>query len=500
MAIENGHAVFLQEIDPSKLKITRTSTPSTLPSTTSLPFGIHHSDHMLILSYDPQAGGWSAPEIKPYANISLDPMSSCFQYATSCFEGMKAYLSPTSQPLLFRPKMNMARLASSVSRLSLPPFDTSALLELIKKLVKTEEKWIPRDEQGKALTGYSLYVRPTMLGTKSSLGVGASDKAILYVICSPSGPFFPPVLPSEGKVPGYIKPVKLLAVSEHVRAWPGGTGAHKLALNYSPGFLTQKEAERKGYDQILWLRREGREEVVMEVGAMNFFVALKRDDGDIDIITPPLDGTILPGVTRASILQLIQSDQTLFSSSFSSSTISSTISTSTTTTNPAPKLYAHETPLTMSQLDTYHSQHKILEIFGVGTAAIVAPVGAVSYSSSLSSLSSSSSSNNNNNNNNNNDKEKDKAQTMDPADVQGIGQAHAANVVEIAENADDAVDHGDQTTAATTITAGTTTNTTKTIVVPEYEQGIGPVAAAIRRMILDIQEGRVEWEGWAVGC
>ncbi|THU90817.1 branched-chain amino acid aminotransferase II [Dendrothele bispora CBS 962.96] len=403
MAIENGHAVVLQEIDPSKLKITRTPTPSTLPSTTSLPFGIHHSDHMLILSYDPQAGGWSAPEIKPYANISLDPMSSCFQYATSCFEGMKAYLSPTSQPLLFRPEMNMARLASSVSRLSLPPFDTSALLELIKKLVKTEEKWIPRDEQGKALTGYSLYVRPTMIGTKSSLGVGASDKAILYVICSPSGPFFPPVLPSEGKVPGYIKPVKLLTVSEHVRAWPGGTGAHKLALNYSPGFLTQKEAERKGYDQILWLRREGREEVVMEVGAMNFFVALKRDDGDIDIITPPLDGTILPGVTRASILQLIQSDPTLFSSSFSS------------TTNPTPKLYAHETPLTMSQLDAWHSQHKILEIFGVGTAAIVAPVGA-------------------------------------------------------------------------------------TIVVPEYEQGIGPVAAAIRKIILDIQEGRVEWEGWAVGC
>ncbi|THU81539.1 D-aminoacid aminotransferase-like PLP-dependent enzyme [Dendrothele bispora CBS 962.96] len=487
MAIENGHAVVLQEIDPSKLKITRTPTPSTLPSTTSLPFGIHHSDHMLILSYDPQAGGWSAPEIKPYANISLDPMSSCFQYATSCFEGMKAYLSPTSQPLLFRPEMNMARLASSVSRLSLPSFDTSALLELIKKLVKTEEKWIPRDEQGKALTGYSLYVRPTMLGTKSSLGVGASDKAILYVICSPSGPFFPPVLPSEGKVPGYIKPVKLLAVSEHVRAWPGGTGAHKLALNYSPGFLTQKEAERKGYDQILWLRREGREEVVMEVGAMNFFVALKRDDGDIDIITPPLDGTILPGVTRASILQLIQSDPTLFSSSFSSTT-----STSTTTTNPAPKLYAHETPLTMSQLDTWHSQHKILEIFGVGTAAIVAPVGAVSYSSSsLSSPSSSSS--------------PGKEETMDPADVQGVGQAHAANVVEIAENADDAVDHGsgDKTTTTTSSSSSsgtTSSSTTKTIVVPEYEQGIGPVAAAIRKMILDIQEGRVEWEGWAVGC
>ncbi|THU90824.1 D-aminoacid aminotransferase-like PLP-dependent enzyme [Dendrothele bispora CBS 962.96] len=462
MAIENGHAVVLQEIDPSKLKITRTPTPSTLPSTTSLPFGIRHSDHMLILSYDPQAGGWSAPEIKPYANISLDPMSSCFQYATS---------------------------SSSISRLSLPPFDTSALLELIKKLVKTEEKWIPRDEQGKALTGYSLYVRPTMIGTKSSLGVGASDKAILYVICSPSGPFFPPVLPSEGKVPGYIKPVKLLAVSEHVRAWPGGTGAHKLALNYSPGFLTQKEVERKGYDQILWLRRQGRDEVVMEVGAMNFFVALKRDDGDIDIITPPLDGTILPGVTRASILQLIQSDPTLFSSSFSSSTSStSTCTTTTTTTNPTPKLYAHETPLTISQLDTYHSQHKILEIFGVGTAAIVAPVGAVSYSSSLSTTTSSSSSDN------------FKEETMDPADVQGVGQAHAANVVEIAGNADDAVDHGDQTTAATTTTNTNTNTTTKTIVVPEYEQGIGPVAAAIRKMILDIQEGRVEWEGWAVGC
>jgi len=176
---------------------------------------------------------------------------------------------------------------------------------------------------------------------------------MLYVILSPTGPYF-----RTGP-----KPISLLAVSESVRSWPGGTGGHKLGLNYAPGFLPQRIGAKEGYDQILWLL--GDEKRVTEAGAMNFFAVVQREDGDVDVITPPLDGTILPGLTRASCLELAASH-----------TAKKTILPSLPSTL---RLHTHEQPLTMAQLGAWADEGKLLEAFGVGTAVIVAPVGKIGF-------------------------------------------------------------------------------------------------------------------------
>ncbi|TEB29331.1 branched-chain amino acid aminotransferase II [Coprinellus micaceus] len=306
-------------------------------------FGQVQTDHMLIVNYDP-VKGWGAPEIKPYGPLVLDPMASCFQYCPNVFEGMKAYVGPDGEPRLFRPQKNMERLARSAARVALPPFNPDALLTLIKRLVAIEKRWIPNKP------GYSLYLRPTVIGTRPALGVTASDSACLYVVATPTGPYF------KGKA----RAVSLLAVNENVRAWPGGTGGHKLGLNYAPGFLPQREAAKKGYDQILWLL----EDRITEVGAMNVFVVVKRDDGDIDVFTPPLDGTILPGVTRSSVIELLNAHG----------------SSAASLPGISQKTYVQERTITMPEIKSWSDAGRLLEIFGCGTAVVVAPVGRIGYS------------------------------------------------------------------------------------------------------------------------
>ena len=238
-------------------------------------------------------------------------------------------------------------------------------MKLIKKLVATESRWIPTGK------GYSLYVRPTIIGTRPgkflrptfiqgrcliswllALAVGASDHAALYVICSPTGPW----------VQGAHKAISLLAVDEHVRSWPGGTGGFKLALNYAPTLLPQEAAAKAGYNQCLWLL--GDEKKVTEVGAMNFFIVVKRDDGAWDVITPPLDGTILPGVTRDSALTLLAAHP-------SKSVLPGLPETQ--------KVYPQEAQLTMADLRKFSEEGRLLEAFGVGTAAIVTAVGRIGF-------------------------------------------------------------------------------------------------------------------------
>lgn len=341
---------------------------------------------MLIVNYDPEHG-WGTPEIKPYAPLVLDPMSSCFQYCPNVFEGMKAYLGPDGEPRLFRPQKNMERLARSAERVALPPFDGDALLVLIKRLVEIEKRWIPNKP------GYSLYLRPTMIGTRPALGVAASDAACLYVVVTPTGPYF------KSKARG----ISLLAVSESVRAWPGGTGGHKLGLNYAPGFAPQREAAKKGYEQILWLFGDR----ITEVGAMNVFAIVKRADGALDAFTPPLDGTILPGVTRSSVLSLLDAH---------------TKGKSLLPGVPASqKIYTHEIPITMSEIKVWSDEGKLLEIFGVGTAVAVAPVGRIGY--------------------------------------QGWDEE---------------------------------------VVLPQHDGGLGPVGKGLFDHLMDIQSGKVDFEGWSV--
>lgn len=334
------------ELDASKLVVTLAKTLKPLPVPESLVFGQTQTDHMLIMNHDP-VHGWSAPEIKPYAPLSLDPMSSCLQYCPNVFEGMKAYLGPDGKARLFRPRKNMERLARSADRVALPPFNTDALLTLIERFIQIEKRWIPTKP------GYSLYIRPTIIGTRAALGVAASDSACIFVIVTPTGPYFR----------GGTKPISLLAVSESVRSWPGGTGGHKLGLNYAPGFAPQRIAAKQGYDQILWLL--GDDQRVTEVGAMNFFLVAQRDDGDLDIITPPLDGTILPGLTRDSTL-------TLANAHTSGKLLLPSIPAS-------QKLHTHERVLTMSEITALSAQGKIIESFGVGTAVVVAPVGRIGH-------------------------------------------------------------------------------------------------------------------------
>ncbi|KAF8584948.1 branched-chain amino acid aminotransferase II [Ramaria rubella] len=345
------------DIDASKLTITLAPSLKPIPQPESLIFGAKMTDHMLLMSFDP-VSGWSPPAIRPYGPLSLDPASSCFQYCPNLFEGMKAYLGPDGKPRLFRPDMNMARMARSTARVALPPFDTNALLILIKKLVMIEARWIPSQP------GYSLYVRPTLIGTRAALGVAASTHAMLYVILSPTGPFFPPSLTT----PRRRNWISLLASSTTVRAWPGGTGAHKLGLNYSPCFEPQREAAKKNYSQILWLlpvEKDNRKEwQVTECGQMNFMCIVKRDDGGIDLVTPPLDGTILPGVTRDSILSLGAEHNK---------------GSPLPGLSPTLKLHVKEATMNISDLVRWEQEGRLLEAFGSGTAAILAGVWKVGW-------------------------------------------------------------------------------------------------------------------------
>ncbi|KAJ6566474.1 aminotransferase [Mycena capillaripes] len=338
----NGHAHSIAPLDASLLKIERAETLKPIPTPGTYAFGDIHTDHMLIMTYNPKTG-WSAPEIKPYGPLLIDPSSNCLQYATNVFEGMKAILDQEGKPRMFRPAENMARLQISAARMALPLFDPKALLACISKLVAIESRWIP------TLPGHSLYIRPTMIGTKPSIKVGASDQATLYTIVTPVGPYFPTTTGG----------VSLLAVGEHVRSWPGGTGGFKLGLNYSPGFVPQQAAAALGYDQVLWLL--GMDKQITEAGAMNFFAVARRADGGVNVVTPPLNGTILPGITRDSALVLLRAHGAA----------------------PSQKLldlpadmpvYVEERVLTVSELAAWAAAGTLLECFGTGTAVLVVAI------------------------------------------------------------------------------------------------------------------------------
>ncbi|KAJ7477351.1 aminotransferase [Mycena latifolia] len=340
----NGNAHPIAPLDASLLKIQRAETLKPVPEPGTYNFGDIKTDHMCVMTCDPLTG-WSAPEIVPYGPLSLDPASNCFQYCTNVFEGMKAFLSPEGKACMFRPDQNMARLASSAARMALPPFDADALLACINKLVAIEARWIPSEP------GHSLYIRPTMIGTKPSIKVGASEHATLYVIVTPVGPYFPTT--SGG--------VSLLAVSEHVRSWPGGTGGYKLGLNYSPGFVPQQAAAALGYDQVLWLLGT-KEKRITEAGAMNFFVVVDNEDGKgVEVLTPPLDGTILPGITRDSALALLRAHAA----------------------DPAKgilalpvdlKVEVRECEVTVPQLAAWAKAGRLHECFGAGTAVLIVAI------------------------------------------------------------------------------------------------------------------------------
>lgn len=223
-------------------------------------------------------------------------------------------------------------------------FDGDELIKLIRKLIEMDQDWIPNQ------AGYSLYVRPTLIGTQPSLGVGANSEALLFVILSPVGPYY-----ATG-----VKPVALEANPARVRAWPGGIGDAKLGANYGPAILPQREAAERGYQQNLWLF--GEEHYLTEVGTMNLFVVLKNDDGSFEVVTPPLNGTILPGVTRDSVLSLLRDH-----------------SAGKTELAGLPKITVSEREIKMQELVDAAHDDKLVEVFGAGTAAVISPVNKIGY-------------------------------------------------------------------------------------------------------------------------
>ncbi|KAI3628083.1 BAT2 [Malassezia furfur] len=307
-------------LDASRLKVEKNPKAGTPPPPEQLVFGQTFTDHMLVVPWTAE-GGWGEPKIQAYSPLSLQPSSIIFHYAPSLFEGLKAYKNPKGET-----------------------FDGDELVKLLKKLVEIDANWVPDKE------GYSLYLRPTLIGTQPSLGVGETKEALLFVIMSPVGPYY-----SSG-----VKPVALEANPERVRAWPGGTGNAKLGANYGPCILPQREAAKKGYQQNLWLF--GDEHYLTEVGTMNLFVVLKNDDGSYEVVTPPLNGMILPGVTRDSVLGLLRAHES-----------------GESPLPNLPKIHVSEREIKMQELQDAAAQGKLVEVFGAGTAAVISPVDRIGY-------------------------------------------------------------------------------------------------------------------------
>jgi branched-chain amino acid aminotransferase len=311
-----------------ELTIKQAENLKTKPDESKLGFGTIFTDHMFNMDYSPEKG-WHSPRIEPYAPISLDPATMYLHYAQGVFEGLKAYRTDSGEIQLFRPQENMKRLSNSCRRLCIPEFDEAFVLESMKQLIAIEKEWVP----GQSET--SLYVRPTIIATDPFLGVRASFTYRFFIILSPVGAYYP-----EG-----FNPVKILVTSDYVRAVRGGVGESKTPGNYAASLLAGEEAHDAGYTQVLWL--DGVEKKYLEeVGSMNIFFVI-----DDEILTPELNGSILPGITRKSVVELAK--------------------------HWGDKVA--ERKISIDELMQAHGSGSLKEVFGAGTAAVISPVGQIKY-------------------------------------------------------------------------------------------------------------------------
>ncbi len=312
------------------IKMNLTSSDKLKPKPTDvlkISFGSVFTDHMFSMDYI--GGQWSGASIHPYRDLSLNPAALCLHYGQGIFEGMKAYRRRDGRTLLFRPEQNFNRLNESAARMVMPEVDTDFALSALKQLLKVERDWVPD------VNGSSLYVRPTMIGTEAKLGVKPSDEYLFYIILSPVGPYF-----KEG-----FSPVKVYLSTEHVRAVRGGVGAAKTMGNYAASLFAGTKAAEVGHSQVLWMDAL-EHKYLEEVGTMNIFVNF-----DDELVTPPLTGSILSGITRDSVLTLT-------------------------------KDMGHnvrERQISIDEVIEGIASGKVTEMFGCGTAAIIAPVGSLWY-------------------------------------------------------------------------------------------------------------------------
>jgi branched-chain amino acid aminotransferase len=303
---------------------------------TNLVFGKNFSDHMLVMEYHEGQGGWQAPRIEPYRALSLDPAAMVLHYGQGIFEGLKAYRARDGRVLLFRPEKNMERLNRSARRMCMPAIDVAWLLEMLEQLVRLDADWIPHS------VGSSLYIRPTMIATEAALGVRPAHEYLYYIITGPVGAYYP-----EG-----FNPIRIYVTDEFVRAVQGGVGEAKTMANYAASLFAQEMAKKKGYTQVLWLDAVERT-YVEEVGTMNIF--FRFDD---ELVTPPLTGSILPGITRDSVIQLARHWG----------------------------LTVSERRITITDVVDGVLSGRVREIFGTGTAAVISPVGGICYQDKVHSV------------------------------------------------------------------------------------------------------------------
>ncbi len=293
-----------------------------------LGFGSIFTDHMFVMPYD-GGQGWHDPKIIPYGPIALEPSAMCLHYGQEVFEGMKAYRTASGDIRLFRPEKNMARLNSSNDRLCIPPIDEAFAVHAVKELVGIDKDWVPHQE------GTSLYIRPFIIAIDPHVGVHPAKHLLFMIILSPVGAYYP-----QG-----LDPVDIYVENQYVRAVRGGMGFVKTAGNYAASLKAQEEAEKQNYTQVLWLDGVERK-YIEEVGTMNVFFVI-----DGEVVTPSLDGSTLPGITRMSSIELMRSWG----------------------------MQVTERKLSIEEVYEAAQNGKLDEAFGTGTAAVISPIGSLKW-------------------------------------------------------------------------------------------------------------------------
>ncbi|UCH01126.1 MAG: branched-chain amino acid aminotransferase [Deltaproteobacteria bacterium] len=293
-----------------------------------LGFGEIFADHMLLIDYDTNRG-WHNARIVAYGYLRLDPAAACLHYGQEIFEGLKAYYGKDGGIYLFRAVDNFKRLNYSAGRVCMPELDVELAIEALKKLILLDREWIPKSR------GTSLYIRPTMIATEAFLSVHPANKYLFYIIIGPVGSYY-----REG-----LNPIKIYVEDRYVRAVPGSTGDTKTAGNYANSLLAAEEAKKRGFTQVLWL--DGCEKRwVEEVGTMNMFFVI-----DDEIITAPLAGSILGGITRDSVIRIVRDWG----------------------------LKMKEKSVSIDEVFVAATSGRLREAFGTGTAAVISPVGQITY-------------------------------------------------------------------------------------------------------------------------
>jgi len=313
---------------PDAIRIVKAVTRKPKPKDSALGFGTIFTDHMFVADFQEEKG-WYDPRVEPYGPIPLDPAAAVLHYAQAIFDGLKAFRGEDGKVRLFRPQKHVQRMNHSAAQMCIPPLDPELALRSLVTLVGIERDWVPKT------VGTSLYVRPTIIASEAFLGVRPAKSYIYFVILSPVGAYYP-----EG-----MAPVKIRVEEKHVRAVEGGLGSAKTGANYAASLMAGEEAKHEGFTQVLWLDGVHRK-YIDEVGTMNIMVKIAGE-----VITPPLGGTILPGVTRDSALTLLR--------------------------NWGAKV--SERQISIDEVVAAHKAGTLEEVFGTGTAAVISPVGELAY-------------------------------------------------------------------------------------------------------------------------